>query len=167
MAGALGRRERRPGVELWRALPGSEPLEGLVDARVWRFEYAVEGSRPLAFKIYLVGKDVYFIRHAGDSEIPVIRRRLGQLWSAALDPKRSAAGRVAAVGEFEWLWFWANPYGRAGATTGDALSLLLQKALRKDGLPVRIRSTFRAQDLRAIPSSVAAYKAERAAELLP
>jgi len=56
---------------------------------------------------------------------------------------------------------------RAGASTGDVLSLLLQERMREDGVPARLRDGYRKQDLRAFAVTLDAYKAERRAELLP
>jgi hypothetical protein len=89
-------------------------LEPKVDT--WAFYY-----KQWTFLVYrAVGN--YYICHAHASEVPAIRRELERLWQASFMS-------ISDLFRFEWLWYRANPFGRAGASTGAVLSILLQKCL--------------------------------------
>jgi len=91
--------------------------KNLAPGSLWSFDY--NGWK---FPVYSSAGN-YYIRHAHASEVPLIRRELERLWENAL------SGNVESLYQFEWLWYRTNPFGRAGATTGSVLSILIQKHL--------------------------------------
>ncbi|PWU17356.1 MAG: hypothetical protein C5B49_09080 [Bdellovibrio sp.] len=125
-------------------------------ARVWHFPYEV-GGQDVSFYIYQVNKNTFYIGHAKDKQVPLLRQRLRDLWQRAMFLELAGIERTTALFEFEWVWFWTNPFGRAGASLGDALSLLVQKQMERQGLPIRIRSDFENLDLVALSMHLEDY----------
>jgi hypothetical protein len=158
---------RRPGalsLERVRGLPGSATAR-TGEVKTWDFEYARKGAET-TFRIHQLDNGNYFIEHSQDRDVP---RMLGQaraLWRRSLDSKTNPTARVEALAEFEWLWFWVNPFGRAGALTGDALSLMVQRRLRDEGTGLKLRDSYRNQDLEAISTPLDSYIRKRADELI-
>jgi hypothetical protein len=126
-------------------------------AQVWTFIYTLDG-RNLQFKILRFENDHYFIKHADDVDIPLIRKRLNSLWQDSFEQNNSPQKRMKSLAEFEWLWFWTNPFGRSGALLGDALSLIMQKKFIEDGLPISIRTDYEMPDLQALSMPLDQYK---------
>ena len=145
---------------------GGPGPDAVIDAKVWEFPYPVDGVE-LGFRVYQLDTKTYFIAHARDREVPRIRARLGKLWSRALDPKLRPRARMNALIEFEWLWYWTNPFGRSGALIGDSVSLLVQRQLEAEGLPIAIRTGYHSVDLDAITRSLPDYARARRAQLRP
>lgn len=129
--------------------------------RSWTFAY-----REIELLVFQDRKDDYFLCHAKSSDIPrFIRPRLTKLWNATLNKSRSAGRRLRSLAEFEWLWYWTNPFVRGGATTGSLLSAFMQKALHDEGVPIRMRRRFVMQDLYALTTDCRSYVRERVAQL--
>ena len=87
-------------------------------------------------------KGVHLIEHPRGSWVPQIRQEAQAHWAFAHNPNNNTRDRFASLGAFEWCWVWANPFGRAGAMTGDALSLMLQKHIHQQGTPIHIRQQY-------------------------
>ncbi len=100
------------------------------------------------------------IYKAPDIIIPSILAHLQQLWDKMMADDLDRDQRVSALAEYEWWFFQANPFGRGGASIGDAMSLVAQS---KMGLPLRAR--FEHLDFRALSMTLPEYKAGRSAEL--
>ncbi|KAK6212797.1 hypothetical protein LQW54_004886 [Pestalotiopsis sp. IQ-011] len=129
--------------------------------RSWTFAY-----QSIELSIYEDRRGNLFLCHARSRDIPsVIRPRLTQLWNATLDRCNTYYERLSSLAEFEWLWYWTNPFVRGGATTGGVLSAFLQRALRNEGLKVHVHGHFVMQDLYALSSDWSFYVLERVAEL--
>jgi len=111
-------------------------------------------------------RDVHLIEHPDNRWVPNIRQEAQTYWSRANDPQRSLPERTVDLAAFEWLWFWTNPFGRAGALTGDALSLLTQKQMILDGHRVHIRPGYYHQDCEALLLSWDEYRAKRVQDVL-
>lgn len=109
----------------------------------WSFDYM-----QWTFLVYRAADD-YYIRHAHASEVPEIRKELERLWQASFTS-------VADLIRFEWLWYRTNPFGRAGASTGAVLSILLRKCL---SYPYPKR--YEKHDLEALSLPIEAYVAHR------
>ncbi len=110
--------------------------------------------------------DVHLIEHFDHRWVPNLRQEAAEYWFRANDPKWPLAQRARDLGAFEWLWFWTNPFGRAGALTGDSLSLLAQKQMVIDGFPVHLRPGYYHQDCEAFLLGFEAYVGKRARDLL-
>ncbi|KAI1180572.1 hypothetical protein F4777DRAFT_597385 [Nemania sp. FL0916] len=129
--------------------------------RSWTFHY-----QELDFSIYEDPNGNFFLCHARSHDIRrVIRPRLAKLWNATLNRHKSYSERLRCLAEFEWLWYWTNPFVRGGATTGGLLSAFLQRSLRNEGLKIRIPEHFVMQDLYALSCDWVFYVRERVAEL--
>ncbi|KAH8812817.1 hypothetical protein F5884DRAFT_786473 [Xylogone sp. PMI_703] len=129
--------------------------------RSWTFPY-----RALEFSIFEDPRGNFFVCHARSHDIrDVIRPRLAELWGATLNRCKSHRERLHCLAEFEWLWYWTNPFVRGGATTGGLLSAFLQKSLRNEGVKMSVPSRFAMQDLYVLSSDSGSYVRERVAEL--
>lgn len=132
-----------------------------VAIRSWTFCY-----RTIDFFVFQDRNDNFFLCHAQSSDIPtVIRPRLTRLWNATLDRSRTTRKRLRSLAEFEWLWYWTNPFVRGGATTGSLLSAFMRKSLEKEGVAIRARYPFVMQDLWALTTDCRSYINERVAQL--
>ena len=130
----------------------------------WTFDYRRNGMR-WSFPVYRSSEGNYYIRHAKTTDIPEIREELEGLWKGTLAEGSPPSDRVRDLARFEWLWYRANPFGRAGASTGALLSVLLRKRLEADGVRTRIPETFAVQDHDALSLSLEAYVDRRVVEL--
>lgn len=110
--------------------------------------------------------DVHLIEHPDNHWVPNVRQEAQQYWCRANDPHRSFRDRAMDLAAFEWLWFWTNPFGRAGALTGDALSLLTQKQMILDGHRAHIRPGYYHQDCEALLLPWNEYLAKRMEDIL-
>jgi hypothetical protein len=129
--------------------------------RSWTFFY-----RTLKFSIFQDQCGNFFLCHAKSHDIrDVIRPRLAQLWRTTLNRCESRKKRLQCLAEFEWLWYWTNPFVRGGATTGGLLSAFLQRSLRNEGVEIRMRHHFEMQDLYALSTDWRSYVSERMAQL--
>jgi len=110
--------------------------------------------------------DVHLIEHPDNRWVPNVRQEAQQYWCRANDPQRTLHERATDLAAFEWLWFWTNPFGRAGALTGDALSLLTQKQMILDGHRAHIRPGYYHQDCEALLLPWGDYLAKRTKDML-
>ncbi|TGJ82211.1 hypothetical protein E0Z10_g6547 [Xylaria hypoxylon] len=132
-----------------------------IAVRSWTFPY-----HGLQFSIYEDRCGNFFLCHAESHDIPnIVRPQLATLWNATLDRLRPYTERLRCLAEFEWLWYWTNPFVRGGATTGGVLSVFLQRSLLSEGWHINIPDHFRMQDLYALSSDWRFYVCERVAEL--
>lgn len=109
---------------------------------------------------------VHLIEHPDNRWVPVLRQEAQEHWTRSNQLKRPLSERATHLAQFEWLWFWLNPFGRAGALTGDAMSLLAQKQMMLDGLPAHIRPGYYHQDCEAFLLTEDTYVAKRVRDLL-
>lgn len=135
-------------------------------ARLHRPQFRARRDGPFHLRRLHFGPDVHLIEHPDNRWVPNIRQEAQEYWERANDPQRGFAGRARQLAAFEWLWFWTNPFGRAGALTGDALSLLSQKQMALDGHRVHIRPGYYHQDCEAYLLPWEEYLAKRANDLL-
>lgn len=137
----------RVNTSMFQVYGGSK--NSIVDARVWQFPYRTS-MRQFQFRIYQIDPVTYYIAHAADRDVPYLREKLNDLWRRTFDVNLNQDSRVQALSEFEWLWFWSNPFGRSGALIGDALSLLVQKEFERQGWSIQIRTQYEAADMEAL-----------------
>lgn len=94
----------------------------------------------------LYANKVWLFEHPRSRWLGQIRMEANTWWTrAAFGENLHLTDRLWSLASFEWLWYWANPFMRAGALTGDALSLVVQKKLG-----VHIRPIFYHQDCEAL-----------------
>lgn len=129
---------------------------------VWRFPCKESSS----FKVYKINSKFYVLSHAKNKEVPRILKRLTFLWKKTLNKKNSEEKRIKALAEFEWVWFFANPYGRGGASVGNLLSILLRKKLTFEGVEIKHSKEFVNQDLEAFTQQKEDYISKRMKELV-
>ena len=134
------------------------PYQGERSAKVkhWDFSENFETFKMHAH-IYELDAEHFLILHPQDRDVPQILDRLEVLWKFALDRNNAFQARLRALADFEWTWFWLNPFGRAGATTGDSLSHLVQFEIEAEGHPIQVRHTFHAQDIEALARRRSTY----------
>ena len=124
-----------------------EPLPVMpVWGRLHQPQFRARRDGPFWLRRLHYSRDVYLIEHPDNRWVPNIRQEAQQYWCRANDPQRSFRDRALDLAAFEWLWFWTNPFGRAGALTGDALSLLTQKQMLLDGHRAHIRPSYYHRD---------------------
>lgn len=140
--------------------------QGISLIPVIHFTFPVDKKVIDDFKIYLVDADTFFIEHAKDTNVPVLMKIMDSLWQSFFDRSKSLEKRIEILAHWEWLWFWTNPFGRAGASIGDGLSLLLQEQLISEGYALKLRGGYHHQDLEALSRSRADYTAHRFGQLL-
>lgn len=124
-----------------------------------RFAARTGGSFKCRRVAYGVDKDghlLYLFIHPRNQWIPQIRSEATTFWNIALDDNNEKYVRFAALASFEWLWFWMNPFMRAGASNTDALSLIMQKHIG-----AKTRDTFYHQDCEALLMPFDAYVEKR------
>jgi hypothetical protein len=144
--------------EPWPVMP--------VWGRLHRPQFRARRDGPFWLRRLRYNRDVHLIEHPDNRWVPNIRQEAQQHWSRANDPQRAFRGRIADLAAFEWLWFWTNPFGRAGALTGDALSLLTQKQMILDGHQAHIRPGYYHQDCEALLLPWEEYLAKRMKDVL-
>ena len=99
------------------------------------------------------------VMHATGPQVPGIIAHLERLWATIHDEKTDLETKKLALAEYEWWFFQCNPYGRGGASLGDAMSMKAQIALG-----IQIRDEYVHQDLVALSSTLENYKANRVKE---
>jgi hypothetical protein len=100
------------------------------------------------------------VTHAFAAQTPEILAYLARLWLKINDKnEKNIEQKKRALAEFEWWFFQCNPYGRAGASIGDAMSMVAQIALG-----IKLREGFVRQDLVALSSTLEDYVAQREKE---
>lgn len=127
-----------------------------VDGEVYAIPYAPIPN--LTFKIFVLSTGQYYLEHAPDPMVPQALKRLQELWDKSLDKSRSYAERWELFAEWEWLWFWTNPFGRAGASIGATLSLLWEADLSQELGHSVWRKSFYHQDLEALSRNLEEYR---------
>lgn len=152
------------GLKPYPSLPLG-PYEFYPVMEVWSHRYVprfqARRGGPLHLRRILMHPDVYLIEHPDHRWVPMLRQEAAENYARALDAKRPFVERADYLAHFEWLWFWLNPFGRAGALTGDALSLIAQKQMVLDGHSVGIRPGYYHQDCEAFLLSAEAYQLKR------
>lgn len=152
--------EPNKGLFDWWGLPRPElpfgPHNSPEVCGAWHYEY-----KHFRFTRMLYADRTWLFVHPTGNDVHELRVEAERHWKRALTPNTSLRVRVDALATFEWLWFWTNPFGRAGALTGDALSLLVQKKLQ-----VSIRPGFYHQDCEALLMNLDDYVAKRANDML-
>jgi hypothetical protein len=135
-------------------------------ARLHQPQFRARRDGPFFLRRIHLGPEVHLIEHPDNHWVPNIRQEAQEYWFQANDPANPAEARATALAAFEWIWFWTNPFGRAGALTGDALSLITQKQMVGDGLAVHIRPGYYHQDCEALLLCWEEYLVKRATDLL-
>ncbi len=129
------------------------PHEAFPEMPVWgrlhHPQFRARRDGPFYLRRIHFGPDVHLIEHPDNHWVPNVRQEAQEYWFRANDPDNAFENRARNLAAFEWLWFWTNPFGRAGALTGDALSLITQKQMALDGLAVHIRPGYYHQDCEA------------------
>jgi len=151
------------------ALPGG-PHTPLPVMPVWgrqhQPQFRARRDGPIWLRRLRYSADVHLIEHPDNRWVPNIRQEAQEYWCRANDPLRPFPERATDLAAFEWLWFWSNPFGRAGALTGDALSLLTQKQMILDGHRAHIRPSYYHQDCEALLLPWDDYLTKRTQDLL-
>ncbi len=135
-------------------------------ARLHQPLFRARRDGPFHLRRIHLGPDVHLIEHPDNRWVPNIRQEAQEYWFRANHPENPPTARATHLAAFEWLWFWTNPFGRAGALTGDALSLITQKQMVLDGLAVHIRPGYYHQDCEAFLMPWEDYLAKRTNDLL-
>jgi hypothetical protein len=91
------------------------------------------------------GDFLWLFEHPRSRWISQIRAEATTFWNIAWDANNDQFTRFSALASFEWLYFWANPFMRSGALTGDALSLIMSKHIG-----AKTRTSFYHQDAEAL-----------------
>ena len=122
------------------------------------FEYVYRPVFPVAkrggalkMRTLAYSENTFLFEHVRNNWVPLMREEAKGWWALALrnrDPK--------ALASFEFCWFRTNPFGRAGALTGDAMSLLVQRINN-----FQMRDTFYHQDQEALLMSFDEYVEKR------
>jgi hypothetical protein len=73
--------------------------------------------------------DIFVVVHTSSADVPTIMSGIEVRWMQALNSRKNISGRLRAIAEMEWIYYWTNPFGRGGALTRRVLSLALQKAI--------------------------------------
>lgn len=135
-------------------------------ARLYRPQF--DARRDGAFHVRRIhmGPEVHLIEHLDTQWVPNLRQEAQEYWFRANEPARAFALRARDLAAFEWLWYWTNPFGRAGALTADALSLITQKQMHLDGEPVHIRPGYYHQDCEAFLMPWEEYLDKRTGDLM-
>ncbi|MCX5706627.1 MAG: hypothetical protein NTW13_03035 [Candidatus Omnitrophica bacterium] len=121
--------------------------DGREQAYTQRIMGSVEGG---GFRIF----------HAPAAQVPEILAYLSRLWGKINDKdEMNIEQKKKALAEYEWWFFQCNPSGRAGASLGDAMSMIAQIALG-----IELRREYIHQDLIALSSTLENYVAGRAKE---
>ncbi len=124
-----------------------------------RFTARVGGNFESRRMAYADG--LYLIEHPRSRWIKIIRSEAQTFWNIAFDDNNEKYTRCVALASFEWLWFWANPFMRSGALTGDALSLVMQKRIG-----AHIRPGFYHQDCEALLLPFNGYVTKRTDDMM-
>ncbi|NTV29596.1 MAG: hypothetical protein HGA80_05905, partial [Candidatus Omnitrophica bacterium] len=96
--------------------------------------------------------DSLILYNATSGEVQAIMKYLDNLWSVVNDLNGLLDDRIAALAEYEWWFFQANPFFRGAASIGDAMSLIAQL---KMGL--RLRDKFEHVDWPALSMTLPEY----------
>jgi len=122
-------------------------------------------AKKLGFMKFL---DRYYFVHASSEHVPmIIEKELEPRWERILNAELSMKDRVQALAEFEWLYYWTNPFGRSGAFTGKILSILLQIEMGQNSTTLfQMDSNFHRYDQIALMTDLDDYRLLRRHELL-
>lgn len=131
------------------AQPTGKPMS--VFEHVYRPVFDATAGGAVKMRTLLYSENTYLFEHVRNNWVPLMREEAKRWWVRAYrdyDPK--------ALASFEFCWFRTNPFGRAGALTGDAMSLLVQRVNN-----FRMRDTFYHQDQEALLMSFDEYVEKR------
>lgn len=140
------------------------PVEGgaherSIPMRVWEHTYRpffiAKRGGALKMRCIQYNDNTFLFEHVRNNWVPLMRGEAQAWWTKAVaeqDPHALAA--------FEWVYYWTNPFGRAAASIGDALSLIVQK---RHGF--QMRTDFYHQDCEALLMSFEDYVAKRASDM--
>jgi hypothetical protein len=112
-------------------------------------------------RILKYNKAAFLIDHGPGHSVPKEVSQATRHWQGALNPDNDLTKRMQHIACLEWRWYWTNPFGRAGALTGDILSLSLQKRLQAEGHNIHMRDRFYSQDLEAYCYDLPQYVCKR------
>ncbi len=115
---------------------------------VARYSQKIEVDRG-RFKVY----------SAPPALIPLIIRHLDGLWVEMMKAPANSDELFKYIAQYEWWLFQANPFGRASAAIGDAMSLAVQVV---KGMP--LRNGFESTDFKALSMTLDQYIAFRTKE---
>ena len=128
-------------------------------------QWEARDGGPFFFRWMKYSDRVYLFEHPRSRWVHMLKNEATTWWNRARDTKLSDVDRFSALASFEWLWYITNPFMRAGATTGDCLSFLVQKEMVKQGMRVFICQYFYAQDCEALILPFDKYVAKRVNDL--
>jgi hypothetical protein len=142
-----------------------------VETRQWRirvcdmpgFSYYCYIQQPVAYP------HVFIIQHVDDCDVPGLVEVCNKYAFSAMSgvgTNFSTEERVEALARFEYLWFWVNPFGRAGAISGDVISFLITKYMAKQGIEISNRKSYYHQDFLAFSMNINDYIDHRKVDLL-
>lgn len=135
-------------------------------AKKWVYDSGVKSKSgsPLEFELFHIDGEGYFIRHPHNRDVPQVMKQAEILWKEAQNEKAPLEERQRAISRLEWLWYWTNPLGRAGALTGDVLSVLLQEKVETDHGDFKMSDSYSNRDLKAFGHSKESYEKARMEE---
>jgi hypothetical protein len=123
----------------------------LVWEHVYKPQFEAREAGAVKMRRLAYSNDCYLFEHVRNNWVPLMRSEALEWWKIARDQKS-----MEALAAFEWTWYWTNPFGRSGALSGDALSLIIQKL---HGF--KMRSEFYHQDQEALLLSFEEYVQKR------
>lgn len=103
----------------------------------------------------------YLFEHPRTKWIPQLYNEAKCFWYLAHQECGDMSRQCQSLASFEWLWYWMNPFMRAGALTGDALSLIMQKHIG-----CQTRNFFYHQDCEALLLPFDEYVKKRVNDML-
>jgi hypothetical protein len=99
----------------------------------------------------------FLIRHVSDADVPDMLDMCNHYMNMARDKSRSLVDRIESLARMEYMWFWTNPFGRAGAISGDAISFLVQKEMVEQGHRFHGRKNYMHLDYYAFGESMDSF----------
>lgn len=102
----------------------------------------------------------FLFEHPRNRWISQIRAEATTFWNIAFDSNNDQYTRFVSLASFEWLWIIANPFGRAGASISDCLSMVMQKRIG-----AKSRDFFYHQDAEALLLPFDNYVEKRADDM--
>ncbi len=133
-----------------------EPFDEMeVVEHVYRPRFAARVGGALKMRRIHYSQNVFLFEHVRNNWVPLMRDEAVTWWQKAVDD-----ADPEALAAFEWCWFWTNPFGRAAASSGDALSLIVQKFRN-----FKMRDAFYHQDQEALLLPFDEYVAKRVKDM--
>jgi hypothetical protein len=149
-------------------VPDLPTFTGMHTCRVWRMMVCPSLNEQCLVIRPIHNPDLFLIVHVHDGDVPSMVHMCEYYFGQARDESIDLERRIEMLARFEYLWFWANPFGRAGAITGDAISFLVQKEMIfNHGHDIVTRQAYLHQDFFAFSMSLDAYIENRKAALFP